>query len=141
MRSRPRIVHPAREVPDLTSEVSNPCTARVPRRASVLRRSRGAAYAGFMRKRSGAVVCPGCGRLVDVNDAVCPYCGRTSPGMFGYGPWLQRLLGGFDLSLAVIGGCVVLYVLALIIDPAASSAWRACSTSSRPRAGRSPCSG
>ena len=69
-----------------------------------------------MRKTSGAVVCPGCGRLVDVNDAVCPYCGRTSPGMFGYGPALQRLLGRFDLSLAVVGACVLLYVLSLIID-------------------------
>ena len=71
----------------------------------------------FMRKRTGAVVCPGCGRLVDVSERVCPYCGRTSPGMFGYGPVLQRLLGGFDLSTAVIGLCVVLYVLSLVIDP------------------------
>jgi rhomboid protease GluP len=69
-----------------------------------------------MRKTSGAVVCPGCGRLVDVNEPVCPYCGRTSPGMFGYGPALQRLLGAFNLSVAVIGGCVLLYVLSLIID-------------------------
>ena len=70
----------------------------------------------FMRKRTGAVVCPSCGRLVDVNEPVCPYCGRPSPGMFGYGPALQRLLGGFDLSTAVVGGCVVLYVLSLLID-------------------------
>src|SRR5262245_23448605 len=69
-----------------------------------------------MRQRTGAVVCPGCGRLVDVSEAVCPFCGRASPGMFGYGPALQRLLGGFDLSLAVIGGCVLLYVLSLVID-------------------------
>jgi rhomboid protease GluP len=71
----------------------------------------------FMRKRTGAVVCPGCGRLVDVNEPVCPYCGRPSPGMFGYGPAFQRLLGRFDLSVAVIGGCIVLYVLSLVIDP------------------------
>jgi rhomboid protease GluP len=71
----------------------------------------------FMRKRTGAVVCPGCGRLVDVNEPVCPYCGRTSPGMFGYGPAVQRLLGRFDLSFALIAGCAVLYVLALAIDP------------------------
>jgi rhomboid protease GluP len=70
----------------------------------------------FMRKRTGAVVCPSCGRLVDVNEPVCPYCGRPSPGMFGYGPALQRLLGGFDLSTAVVGCCVVLYVLSLLID-------------------------
>ena len=71
----------------------------------------------FMRKRTGAVVCPGCGRLVDVNEPVCPYCGRPSPGMFGYGPALQRLLGGFDLSAAIITGCAVLYILSLAIDP------------------------
>ena len=70
-----------------------------------------------MRKRSGAVVCPSCGKLVDVNEPACPYCGRPSPGLFGYGPALQRVLGGFDLSIAVIGACVVLYVLSLVIDP------------------------
>jgi len=70
-----------------------------------------------MRKRSGAVVCPGCGKLVDVNEPVCPYCGRTSPGLFGYGPALQKLVFRFDLSVAVIGVCVVLYVMSLVIDP------------------------
>jgi len=73
----------------------------------------------MVRKRSGAVVCPGCGRLVDVNEPVCPYCGRTSPGMFGYGPALQRVLGSFDLGVAVIGACVVLYVLSLLLEPRA----------------------
>ncbi len=70
-----------------------------------------------MRKRSGAVVCPNCGKLVDVNEPVCPYCGHTAPGMFGYGPALQRLLGKFDLTMAVIGGSVVLYLLSLLVDP------------------------
>lgn len=69
-----------------------------------------------MRKRTGAVVCPNCGRLVDVSEPACPYCGHAAPGMFGYGPALQRVFGNFDLSVAVIGSCVVLYVLSLIID-------------------------
>ena len=72
-----------------------------------------------MRKRSGAVVCPNCGKLVDVNEPVCPYCGHAAPGMFGYGPALRRFLGNLDLSAAVIGGSVVLYVLSLLIDPRA----------------------
>ena len=37
--------------------------------------------------------------------------------MFGYGPLLQRLTGGFDLSVAIIGGCIALYVVSLLIDP------------------------
>ncbi len=70
-----------------------------------------------MRKRTGAVVCPGCGRLVDVSERMCPYCGRPAPGMFGFGPVLQRFTGGFDLSVVVIGVCIALYVLTLILDP------------------------
>lgn len=72
-----------------------------------------------MRKRSGAVVCPGCGRLVDVSERACPYCGQAFPGRFGYGPALQRWLGGFELSTWVIGGCIVLYVISLLLDPRA----------------------
>src|SRR5262249_19424367 len=70
-----------------------------------------------MRKRSGAVVCPNCGRLVDVNEPQCPYCGRPAPGLFGYGPAIRRWLGGFALPLAIVGACVALYVIALVIDP------------------------
>jgi len=72
-----------------------------------------------MRKRSGAVVCPNCGKLVDVSEPSCPYCGRPAPGMFGYGPALRRFLGGFDLSMAIVGACVLLYVLCLVVDPRA----------------------
>jgi rhomboid protease GluP len=72
-----------------------------------------------MRKRTGAVVCPHCGRLVDVNEAECPFCGRPAPGMFGYGPALQKWMGSFDLSLAIVGVCVILYILTLVIDPGA----------------------
>jgi rhomboid protease GluP len=70
-----------------------------------------------MRKRSGAVVCPNCGKLVDVNEPVCPFCGHAAPGMFGYGPVLQRFVGRVNVSFAVIGSCIALYVLSLLIDP------------------------
>jgi rhomboid protease GluP len=76
-----------------------------------------AAYAARMRKRTGAVVCPECGKLVDVSEPKCPYCGRPAPGLFGYGPVLQRLLGGFDLSFAIVAACTALYVVALLIHP------------------------
>jgi len=73
-------------------------------------------YAPPMRQRRGAVVCPGCGRLVDVSEPRCPYCGRTAPGLFGYGPALQRLFGRIDLANSVIAVCVALYVVSLILD-------------------------
>ncbi len=76
-----------------------------------------------MRKRSGAVVCPGCGRLVDVNESACPFCGQVSPGMFGFGPAVQRFGAHFDLSIAIVITCAVCYVLTLAIDPGAAFQW------------------
>ena len=72
-----------------------------------------------MRKRTGAVVCPGCGRLVDVNDRVCPFCEHVNPGMFGYGPALQRVMGGIELYTLILGGCILMYVASLLLDPSA----------------------
>lgn len=61
-------------------------------------------------------MCPRCGRLVDVNEPVCPFCEQPNPGMFGYGPALQRALGGFSLAKAIVIACVALYVVSLLID-------------------------
>ncbi len=44
--------------------------------------------------------------------------------MFGYGPALQRLLGGqLDLNNAITVACVALYVLSLALDPRAALAF------------------
>jgi rhomboid protease GluP len=71
----------------------------------------------FQRQRSGSLLCPSCGRLVGVNEKQCPYCGRRHPGMFGFTSALSKL--GRDLGFvdAVIGGCVLLYLLMLVADP------------------------
>ncbi len=72
------------------------------------------------RRTTGSVVCPRCERLVSVNESRCPHCGAWQPGMFGYGPALQRAFGGqFDLTNAITAACVVLYVLSLALDPSA----------------------
>lgn len=71
----------------------------------------------FQRQRSGSLLCPSCGKLVGVNEKECPYCGRRHPGMFGFTSTLAKL--GRDLGFvdAVIGGCVLLYLLMLVADP------------------------
>lgn len=66
------------------------------------------------------MVCPRCGRLVGVSEKSCPNCGAWQPGMFGYGPALQRAFGGqFDLSNVITAYCVALYLLSLALDPGA----------------------
>lgn len=67
------------------------------------------------------MVCPRCERLVGVSEQKCPHCGAWQPGMFGYGPAIQRALGGqaFDLTNVITVLCAVLYLLSLVLDPRA----------------------
>jgi rhomboid protease GluP len=70
----------------------------------------------FRRQRTGSVVCPGCGKLVGVNDEQCFECGRRNPGLWGFAPVLSRL--GQDLGFAqfVMWGCILLYVATLVTN-------------------------
>ena len=70
------------------------------------------------RQRTGSVICPSCGKLVGVNDERCLSCGRRNPGMWGFTSAFRRLGQDFGFTPAVIGGCVVLYVVSLLMDPA-----------------------
>lgn len=72
-----------------------------------------------MRQTSGSVVCPSCGRLVEVNEARCPFCGYMRPGMFGYARFLRERLGDLDMTALIVAFCVVVYVLSLVVDPRA----------------------
>ncbi len=69
------------------------------------------------RQKTGAVLCSSCGKLVGVHDDVCWNCGRRNPGLWGFAPVLRRL--GYNLGFVpiLIGGCVILYVLSLVLDP------------------------
>jgi len=69
------------------------------------------------RQTAGSVVCPECGRLVGVHDERCLHCGRRNPGLWGWGPALARLGGDFGFTQVVIGGCVALYLIALVLSP------------------------
>ena len=71
----------------------------------------------FKRQKTGAVVCPSCGRLVAVNDERCFNCGRRNPGLWGFATLVRHL--GQDLGFVplVIGGCSGLYVACLLFDP------------------------
>ena len=70
------------------------------------------------RQTSGSVVCPSCGRLVGVQEAACPHCGRRNPGMFGFGRLFQGLGQNFGFTQVVMAGCIVLYLVSLVLDPA-----------------------
>ncbi len=71
-----------------------------------------------MRKRTGAMLCPACRKLINVDADRCPYCGQLRPGLWGWMPAIQRLFGQqLDLVRIIVAVCVVTYVISLIIDP------------------------
>jgi rhomboid protease GluP len=72
----------------------------------------------FGRKRTGAVICRTCGRLVGADAASCPNCGAKFPALFGFVPLLRKLGQDLGFSKVVMGACGILYVAALLIDPA-----------------------
>ena len=71
----------------------------------------------FERQKTGSVVCPGCGRLVGVQDERCWNCGRARPSLFGFSRALQTLGNEAVFSTVVIGICVVIFVLELLMSP------------------------
>ena len=70
----------------------------------------------FRRQRTGAVVCPSCGRLVGVNDKECLNCGRRNPGMWGLTGVLRGLGRDAGFVQLVMGASILLYGATLLLD-------------------------
>ena len=71
-----------------------------------------------MRQAQGSLVCPQCGKLVGISEPSCPYCGTWRPGLFGFAPVLQRLVGNrIDLVSLILMACITLYGAALLLQP------------------------
>ena len=73
-----------------------------------------------MRQTQGSIVCPHCNKLIGINEPTCPFCGAWRPGLFGWTPVLQRVVGQhLDLISLISITCVVLYAVALLLQPEA----------------------
>ena len=73
-----------------------------------------------MRQTQGSLVCSHCGKLVGINEPTCPFCGAWWPGLYGWAPILQRLVGRqLDLFSLIVATCVSLYAIALLLQPEA----------------------
>ena len=73
-----------------------------------------------MRKTEGSLVCARCGKLVGINEPECPYCGAWRPGLFGFAPALQGIVGRqLDLVGLIVMTCITLYAVSLLLQPEA----------------------
>jgi len=67
-----------------------------------------------------AIICPNCGKLISANAEECYYCGLKHPGKLGMHSFIQRIFGTkITMVNAIIYFSVVLFVIALAIDPRA----------------------
>jgi rhomboid protease GluP len=73
-----------------------------------------------MRQTQGSMICPSCGKLISVSEEKCPFCGAWNPSLYGFGPGLQKWIGRrLDLIGVIVTACVVLYIVALALQPEA----------------------
>ncbi len=73
-----------------------------------------------MRKTTGSMICPSCGKLISVSEEKCPFCGAWNPSFYGYAPAIQSVFGRrLDVIRMISVACVALYVTALAIQPEA----------------------
>lgn len=63
------------------------------------------------------MLCPNCGQIISVNAEECIHCGRRNPGLWGFAPLLQSILGRFGFVEMVSIGCIVFYALSLLLSP------------------------
>lgn len=70
----------------------------------------------FQRQTTGSIVCPGCGRLVGVQDPECFSCGRRNPGLWGFAPLLKKIGLDFGFTELVFTACVAMYAVSLLSD-------------------------
>lgn len=67
-----------------------------------------------------AILCPNCGKLISANAEQCIHCGAKNPGKFGLHSIINKLFrGNVDFLQTVTYFCIGLFVLSLLIDPAA----------------------
>ena len=71
----------------------------------------------MLRQKWGSLVCPSCGTLVGVQDEICLNCGRRNPGLWGFAPLLSRWGRDLGFTQLVMWGCIVLYLVSLVLDP------------------------
>ena len=67
-----------------------------------------------------AILCPNCGKLVSATAEECIHCGMKNPGRWHNVPLMKKLLGGqISYVRGIMIVCIVLYIIALLIDPSA----------------------
>jgi rhomboid protease GluP len=74
----------------------------------------------MFRKATGAILCPSCGRITSADADVCFFCGRRRPGRWPRLPGVGRFVASLDVTKAITGICVALYIASLALDPGAA---------------------
>ncbi len=65
-----------------------------------------------------AIICPGCGKLINGNSEICMHCGMKNPGRRRWeSPFRQLFRGHLDIIQKISYLCIGLYIISLLLDP------------------------
>jgi rhomboid protease GluP len=70
-----------------------------------------------MMSERKSILCPNCRKLISSDEPVCPYCGLARPGMHNIAGSLRKLMFAVDPVRLIIYINVVLFILALLLQP------------------------
>lgn len=71
-------------------------------------------------RERNSLLCPNCKKLISASEDRCPYCGLRNPtGLFKRDFLGALLRNPLDIIKVIIGVNIALYVLSLVLDPAA----------------------
>jgi rhomboid protease GluP len=71
-------------------------------------------------KPTRTILCPTCGRLTRADAETCLVCGRRRPGLWGFSDVFRHVFRTGSPTQLITVVCIALYVLSLVIDPAAA---------------------
>ncbi|MCG8606640.1 hypothetical protein MJD09_16855, partial [bacterium] len=66
----------------------------------------------------GAVLCPGCRKLISANSEECIHCGMKNPNLWGLAGALRKIIASQTSLVPIISTvCIALFVISLLLDP------------------------
>lgn len=63
-----------------------------------------------------SILCPGCRKLISIDEPACPYCGLTRPGLHNTAGTVRKILFGQDPVMVIIYINAAFFVLALLLN-------------------------
>lgn len=63
-----------------------------------------------------SILCPGCRKLISIDEPACPYCGLSRPGLYKTAGIVRKVFFGYDPVMTIIYVNIAFFILALLLN-------------------------